>query len=101
MAHSLFDAGYRAGLAADDAPSAFEMSPYEQEYVLGFIAGFSEMQSFRHASIPVAGWQAGELGRRYGIPLEVLLARVKFETDVSAEVRSEYEPDEEDEDPVP
>jgi hypothetical protein len=101
MSDTLFDLGYQAGLVADDAPDAFTMSTRDPEWVLGFIQGFSEMQSFRHASIPAAGWQAGELGRRYAIPLKVLLARVRFEIDVTAEICSEYEQDDEDEDGVP
>lgn len=101
MSETLFDLGYKAGLAADDAPDAFTMSTRNQEWVLGFIQGYSEMQSFRHASIPAAGWQAGELGRRYGIPFDVLVERVQFGVDVTDEIRSEYEQDDEDEDGIP
>lgn len=67
-----YQAGYKAGLNADQPFGAFEMSQFVDDYVLGYVVGYSEIVSFRQA-LPVAwAWQAGELGRLYRVPLRDL-----------------------------
>lgn len=63
-----YQAGYTAGLNANQPLGAFEMS----QYVDGYVLGYSEVVSFRQASPMVWAWQAGELGHLYRVPLRDL-----------------------------
>lgn len=67
-----YQAGYTAGLNSDLPLGAFEMSQYANDYVFGYVVGYSEAESFRQASSMVWAWQAGELGRLYCVPLRNL-----------------------------
>lgn len=74
-------ASYEAGTTADVPPDTFEMMEFEQQYIFGFITGYSVAVSVRAALPAAARWTAGELGRQYGIPLDTLLKEVQFEID--------------------
>ncbi|RQR61349.1 DUF2623 family protein [Burkholderia sp. Bp9125] len=97
-AKTQFELGYEAGGIADMPPDASEMTEFEEQYIFGFIAGYSVAVSVRTALPAAAGWTAGELGRQYGIPLDTLLKEVQFEIDVEDEIREKYERYDEDDD---
>lgn len=67
-----YQSGYTDGLSADQPLGAFEISQFVDDYVLGYVVGYSEAESFRQASPMAWAWQAGELGRLYLVPLRDL-----------------------------
>lgn len=69
-----FQAGYVSGLQGGYALDAFEMSQMDDDYVLGYVVGQSESESFRQASSIAWAFQAGELGHLYRVPLRSLEA---------------------------
>ena len=69
-----FRAGYDAGLQGGCEVDAFEMSHMNDDYVLGYVVGQSESESFRQASSIAWALQAGELGHLYRVPLRSLEA---------------------------
>ncbi|MCV2366589.1 hypothetical protein [Roseateles oligotrophus] len=102
-----FQAGYVAGLEGGYTVDAFEMSQMDDGYVLGYVVGQSEAESFRQASKMVWAWQAGELGRLYRVPLRSLEAFIDEDDDFDGSLlralRESYEArdDELDEDDEP
>lgn len=88
---SPYAAGYQAGQAAEVSMSAFEMSPYLREFTVGYIVGYSCMQSFRMASQDVAAWSAGELGYRYRISADELLPHLGFDRELTQRLRQAFE----------
>ncbi|SPA56708.1 DUF2623 family protein [Cupriavidus taiwanensis] len=91
MATTLFEVGFQAGLDADEAPDAFDMSRYKQHYVLGFVVGRSIVESGQRASRMAGAAMAGELGARYSLPLDLLLVELEFSLEQKEKVRSSYE----------
>lgn len=85
-----FEAGYVAGISDDVPMDDFEMSMRHNDFVIGYIVGHSESESFRAASSSVAAWTAGELAFRYNVPLKTLIPRLGFDTELRAELRQAY-----------
>lgn len=88
---SALESGYRAGMAADFAPDAFEMSSFAAEYTLGFITGFSESQSIQMANPDVAVWTAAELAYRYNASVRDLLPHMGFDREQTQRFLEAYE----------
>ena len=88
---SPYEAGFQAGQAAEVSMSAFEMSPYVRDFTVGYIVGYSSMQSFRMASHDVAAWSAGELGCRYRISADELLPHLGFDSELTHQLHQTYE----------
>lgn len=83
--------GYLAGMAADFAPDAFDMSTYAADYTLGFIIGYSESQSIQMASPDVAVWTAAELAYRYHVSVRELLKHIGFDPEQTRRFHDAYE----------
>ncbi|ADP20055.1 MULTISPECIES: DUF2623 family protein [Achromobacter] len=88
---SAIETGYRAGMAADLEPDAFEMSSYAAEYTLGFIMGYSESLSIQMANPDVAVWTAAELAYRYNVSVRDLLSHMGFDREQTQRFHDAYE----------
>ncbi|MFY2597381.1 DUF2623 family protein [Achromobacter xylosoxidans] len=77
----IFDAGYKAGESAVEAPEdPFDMSTFHDDYKIGFILGFSDNQGGQGHPIMAAS-TAGELTCRYAVSRDQLLSHVKFDSE--------------------
>lgn len=88
---SLYELGYKDGKNAKFAPDAFDMSTYEDDYKIGFIVGFSEMESFRQAMPDGFVWSAAELAYRYGVSVRNLLQRLDLDEEDTRRFHEAYE----------
>lgn len=81
-----FDLGRQAGREAMNAPDTFKVSQWNDDYTLGFVTGYGDRQGFSQASSSYGANVIGELGAKYGLPLEDLLELVDstFYRDVRA-----------------
>ena len=82
-----FRAGHQDGINADQPMGDFEMFQYVDDYVLGYVVGYSEMVSFQQASPMAWSWQAGELGRLYRVPLQELERFIDPQEDFDGSLR--------------
>ncbi|RCJ05638.1 DUF2623 family protein [Cupriavidus necator] len=85
-----FQAGELAGNEADVPMDAFEMSQRHDDFIIGYIVGYSEMESFRQARPSVAAMTAGELGYRYNAPFNTLLPHMGFDAELRKEMAKAY-----------
>jgi hypothetical protein len=90
-AKTLVEVGFEVGLDAAEAPDAYEMSRYKQDYVVGFVAGQCISTSVQRASRMAGASVAGELGARYSLPLDRLLVELEFSRELVERVRYAYE----------
>lgn len=89
--------GLRDGKNADKPLSAFDMSPYVKEYILGYIAG----QSYKQQTLVEGARTAGELGCRYSIPPDELVERLELDDELGRELRQSWRTERENERDAP
>lgn len=87
---SAFEVGHLTGASADEPMEPFEMSMRHDDFIVGYIVGYSEMESFRAASPRVAAISAGALAHRYNIPLKTLLPHLGFDAELLEELRQAH-----------
>lgn len=85
-----YQAGHLAGSEADAPMDDFEMSRCHDDFVIGYIVGHSEMESFRAASPLVAAMTAGEMGYQYNVSYNSLLPYLRFDAELSERLRDAY-----------
>lgn len=67
-----FEAGFNAGVDAENAISPFALSSYNDDYRVGYVVGLAHMESVRCASSYAGAVAAAQQGRKYFIPYEIL-----------------------------
>ena len=83
-----FKLGRQAGREAMNDPDTFEVSQWNEDYTLGFVIGRGAMQASQ-ATYSYGARVIGELGAKYGLPLEDLLEQVEDNT-LHSDVREGY-----------
>jgi hypothetical protein len=88
---TLLQVGFESGIEAAEEPDAFEMSKYKQDYVLGFVVGRSLAQIVQTADRSAGALLAGELGVRYGVSRDALLAELEFPQEFKILLSNSYD----------
>lgn len=98
MNQTSFNAGYSAGVAAENVVSAFDLSAYDDDYRVGYVVGRAFVESVCSASSYAAAIEAASLGQKYFISYEALAPHFNdpSDPDVLEYLRHGYQTEEDD-----
>jgi hypothetical protein len=89
-----FALGFEHGSEAVEDASIAEMNARVQEYRLGYVVGRFYSQAVRQTSLPAGAAVAGELGARFGIEKDALVAALRLSQDLELIIGERYVDDE-------
>lgn len=85
-----FDLGFEHGAETDEDASMAEMNSRVVEYKVGYVVGRSYSEAVKQANLLVGATVAGELGAKYGLSRDALVAAMRPSTEHEAALYEKY-----------
>lgn len=85
-----FDLGFEHGAETDEDAPMSEMNSRIVEYKLGYVVGRSYSTAVRQANLRDGATVAGELGAKYGVARDAIVAAMKLSMEHEAVLDEKY-----------